>query len=1043
MKKSLIVLCVLLLSLSLSAQVQTGSMYGKVTDTEKNGLPGVTVTLSANILAPISQVTNDQGIFRFPNLQVSDQYTVKAELKGFKTSSQSGIIVQIGKAVEINLQMEIGGLEESITVVAVTPVVDSKKTVVQTNFNNQELQSLPSARDPWVIMQLAPGIMLDRENVGGNESGQQASFLNKGDVGNNGYVGANNIWALDGIDISDPSALGGSALYYDFDMFEELNISTGGADVSVQTGGIALNMVSRRGGNKTNLAGRFYLTDQFFQAGYNSPLTLPAGVANYNRIIQIKDYGFNAGGPVLKDKIWWWGAYGVQDLYNMSMYDTPDKTLLNNYNFKVNAQLLPNNRLEMMITSGAKEKFGRNNSVAKPEGDHQTGMYHWGSPVVKFQDEQSFGANFFVSAKYSFNDAGFGWTPMVNEAMNTPVVYDQTTKAYSGALYGTRDWDWYNVQRPRNNAQLNASYFNDGLFGASHEFKFGFEFSHKKEMGQWGYYDNMIAYINYPGPILDLNGDGSKDINKSYTWFNYNRQGTADNEARQWAGYVQDTITAGNFNVVLGLRYDFQMGYQGAYSVPTVRTGDAAWNMIAPSNVQSEFLALMPALNVNQVDPKYHWNTWSPRIGLTWDVMGNGKTIAKLSVAQYGDIMGVGAGATAPLGVGGNLGFWWKDANGDKMMQLNELYWMYSSTNAKKFQIYPAFDAAGNFIGNWTDGRQAGMYSGFDPNNPTYLNYNSSTTTYDPNAKHSSRTQELQAVIEHEILTDFAASITFSLRRYNDFQWWQTYYPSTGVTVHDPSWYVQAGTVPSSVGGFSTGGAAGRPWYVLKDTYQASDYSYVTNSDAYNTYWGLDFVVNKRLSNKWFMNASFTWQNQTYHGGTTYLDLTNKWMTEGEPYTLAGGGASGKTSVAMYSKWMAKVSGMYQLPWDVNISGTFQAREGWRIPHYFWLEDDSLTGVYSNGTWVYTQPVVNDALPTFYSLSLRIEKMIKIGDNGRMYFMADIFNALNKLIVNRAYDAYLGDYYVDTNTWVPNPTNRMLNEVLNPRVTRFGVRFQF
>jgi hypothetical protein len=191
------------------------------------------------------------------------------------------------------------------------------------------------------------------------------------------------------------------------------------------------------------------------------------------------------------------------------------------------------------------------------------------------------------------------------------------------------------------------------------------------------------------------------------------------------------------------------------------------------------------------------------------------------------------------------------------------------------------------------------------------------------------------------------------------------------------------------------------------------------------------------------MNASFTWQNQTYHGGTTYLDLTNKWMTEGEPYTLAGGGASGKTSVAMYSKWMAKVSGMYQLPWDVNISGTFQAREGWRIPHYFWLEDDSLTGVYSNGTWVYTQPVVNDALPTFYSLSLRIEKMIKIGDNGRMYFMADIFNALNKLIVNRAYDAYLGDYYVDTNTWVPNPTNRMLNEVLNPRVTRFGVRFQF
>ncbi len=1040
MRKTLIVFCVLLLSVSLSAQVQTGSVYGKVTDTEKNGLPGVTVTLSANILAPISTVTNDQGIFRFPNLQVSNQYTIKAELKGFKTSSQSGIIVQIGKAVEINLAMEVGGLEEQITVVALTPVVDSKKTVVQTNFSNEELQSLPSARDPWVIMQLAPGMMLDRENVGGNESGQQAAFLTKGDVGNNGYMGANNIWALDGIDISDPSALGGSALYYDFDMFEELNISTGGADVSVQTGGVALNMVSRRGGNKTNLAGRFYLTDNYFQA---APTTLPVGVTRYAKIVQIKDYGFNAGGPIIKDKVWWWGAYGVQDLYNVNMLGKDDKTLLNNYNFKINAQVLPNNRLEMMITSGAKEKFGRDGSVAMPEGNHQTGMYHWGSPVVKFQDEQSFGANFFVSAKYSFNDAGFGWTPMVDPDLAYPVVYDQTTKMYSGALYTGRSWGWYNVQRPRNNAQLNASYFNDGLFGASHEFKFGFEFSHKKEMGQWGNYDDFGININYPGPIIDLNGDGTKDISSAYRWFSYYRQGIGDNEARQWAGYAQDTITAGNFNVVLGLRYDFQMGYQGAYTVPTVRTGDSAWNKAVSGDAQTKFLSLLPALSIDAVDPKYHWNTFSPRIGLTWDINGNGKMIAKISVGQYGDIMGVGAGATPPLGVSGTMNFWWKDVNGDKKVDLNELYWLRSVFSAQKYQVYRAFDDSGNFIGNWTDGRQAGMYSGFDPTNPTYLNYNSSTTTYDPNAKHSSRTRELVVTLEREILTDFAASINFSLRRYDDFQWWQTYYPADGTTVHDSSWYVQAGTVPASVGGYSTGGAAGRPWYVLKDTYKASDYSYVTNGDSYNTYWGIDFVINKRLSNKWFMNASFTWQDQRYHGGTTWMDTTNKWMTEGEPYALSVGGASGKTNIAMYSKWMTKVSAMYQLPFGINISGTFQAREGWRIPHYFWIEDDSLTGVYGTGNTIYTQPIVNDALPTFYSLSLRIEKMIKIGENGRLYFMADVFNALNKLIINRAYDAYLGDYYVDTNTWVPNPMNRVLNEVLNPRVTRFGVRFQF
>jgi hypothetical protein len=189
------------------------------------------------------------------------------------------------------------------------------------------------------------------------------------------------------------------------------------------------------------------------------------------------------------------------------------------------------------------------------------------------------------------------------------------------------------------------------------------------------------------------------------------------------------------------------------------------------------------------------------------------------------------------------------------------------------------------------------------------------------------------------------------------------------------------------------------------------------------------------------MNASLTIQDEKSHLGTTRLDQTNYWKDEGQPYGIWGGGASGKTSALMYSRWMAKLSGLYQLPWDLNISGTFMVREGWRIPHYFWLEDDSLSGNYV-GNWVYTQTDTKDALPTFYNLTLRLEKMIKIGD-GRLYLMADMFNVLNSALLNRAYDAYYGDYYVDSDFWRSEPTNRLYNEILNPRVTRFGVRFQF
>ena len=264
-------------------------------------------------------------------------------------------------------------------------------------------------------------------------------------------------------------------------MFEELQIQTGGAaDVTIQTGGIALNMVTRRGGNKMSLSGRFYLTDKYFQADNLTDALRAKGVVNINKIEYIKDYGFNVGGPIIKDKLWWWGAYGVQDIFVFTIIGAKDTSLLNNYNFKINAQLLANNRFEALISSGAKEKYGRDSAIATPEGNHQTGKYHWGSPVLKFQDEHVFGNDFFLALKYSFNDAGFKWRPVPDEDLLYPIVYDNTLAKYVPYKSGMNaSWGSYGVSRPRNNAQIQATYFNDSLFGMSHEIKMGAEYSHK------------------------------------------------------------------------------------------------------------------------------------------------------------------------------------------------------------------------------------------------------------------------------------------------------------------------------------------------------------------------------------------------------------------------------------------------------------------------------------------------------------------------------------------------------------------------------------
>ncbi len=407
MRKSLIVLSVLLLSVSLMAQVRTGTIWGHVTDTQGAPLPGVSVTLISPFSAPMISVTDEQGIFRFPSIESSSKYALTAELQGFKKQEKTGIIVVIGQQSKIDLQMEQGKLEEQVTVVAVTPTVDAKKTSVGKNVTQEILQSLPTSRDPWNVMQMAPGIMMDRENVGGSESGQQAGYYAKGDSSG----GGNNVWALDGVVVTDPAAIGASPIYWDFDSFEEMNVVTGGADVTIQTGAVALNMVTRRGGNKVTFGGRFYLTDQAFQANNLTPALQAQGVTAINKIIQIKDYGFNLGGPIVKDKVWLWMSYGVQDINAVTIIGTPQKPLLTDYNFKLNLQPIPSNRFEAMYTAGDKRFLGRSSSQSFPEGYNQDSPFHWGSPIIKLQDEQMIGNDLLLSAKFGYMNSAFELIP--------------------------------------------------------------------------------------------------------------------------------------------------------------------------------------------------------------------------------------------------------------------------------------------------------------------------------------------------------------------------------------------------------------------------------------------------------------------------------------------------------------------------------------------------------------------------------------------------------------------------------------------------------
>src|ERR1051325_3474663 len=213
-------LCLSLFAVSGYAQFQTGNIYGKVQAKDGSVLPGVTVTLTG-VGAPQSTVSDAQGNFRFLNLSPGT-YTLKGELSGYGSAIRSGVGVRVAQNADVSLTLN-PSVSESITVTAEAPLLDIRKAGTGTNVPKVELEKIPTSRDPWTVLQSVPSVMVDRINVGGTQSGQQSNYIAKG------ALGRDNSWNVDGVNITDMGATGSSPTYFDFDAFEEMQVTTGGS----------------------------------------------------------------------------------------------------------------------------------------------------------------------------------------------------------------------------------------------------------------------------------------------------------------------------------------------------------------------------------------------------------------------------------------------------------------------------------------------------------------------------------------------------------------------------------------------------------------------------------------------------------------------------------------------------------------------------------------------------------------------------------------------------------------------------------------------
>lgn len=298
MKRSFITLFAVLLLLtgSVAAQEQTGSIEGTVKDSSGAVLPGVTVEATSGGAGTVTAVTDSNGQYRFPRLP-SGRYQVKASLMGYNTGTASNIELTLGKVATVNLTMSLASVSETITVTAEAPVVDVTQSATTTSIAREQLEMIPKGRDFTSVVAQAAGAS--------NEA-----FV--GGISIDGASGSENRFVIDGVDTTHPQdGLSGQSMITDF--VEEIQVKTAGyaAEFGGSVGGV-INAVTKTGTNDFNGWVGAYLQDSSWE-GDERPTAYPADPSRY-RLFDKDDTtrfepGAAIGGPIMRDRLWFFAGY--------------------------------------------------------------------------------------------------------------------------------------------------------------------------------------------------------------------------------------------------------------------------------------------------------------------------------------------------------------------------------------------------------------------------------------------------------------------------------------------------------------------------------------------------------------------------------------------------------------------------------------------------------------------------------------------------------------------------------------------------------------
>jgi Carboxypeptidase regulatory-like domain len=979
------------------AQLQTGNLYGKVHDENNVPLPGVTVTLDTGE-APQVQVTNAQGEFRFLNLAPAT-YKIKAELDRYSPVEYPRIVVAVGRNTDVDLIMN-AAFKDTVTITEESSGLDMRQPRAGADFNHVELQKIPTARDPWTILQTTPGVLMDRVNVGGSQSGQQSFYTGPGSFS------TQSVWSVDGVVITDMSALGGTPAYYDFDSFEEMQISTGGPDSSIATGGVVLNLVTRRGTNELRGSARYLQVPGSTESSTSLKTSdIPAAqrssfLGGSNKINKIEDYGVEAGGPILKDHLWLWGAYGVQ---NVSVQTLPkratpngitDKTKLPTLNGKVNAQLTAGNSATLVGFNNDKQKTGRNAGPTRPQETTWIQGQYGGKPsLLKAEDTQIFNPNLYLTLLYSHVYGGFFLDPQSGIGPNVPEAFQDATATWHNSFLDLQD------KRPQHQEKADSfAYFRTG--DVSHELKFGAAYRVATTVSSANWQGG--GYIQSPA----LLPPGS--VPPGMNLVNLTRPELAGVKTKYASGYVQDTLSAGALVANLGLRYD----RQGGDNLPET----VAANPLVPDR--------LPAVSYPGGPIGFTWKTWAPRLGLTYALGRDRSTLLRASYSRFADQLG-------------------QDTNHAQFLNpLAAISYYYAGTSnpgdghVTPGQVFP--------IG-------AGYSSNVNPANGQLVVANAVSRSLN-----APITDELLVSAEHALLPEFVVglNLAYRLQRHllqEDLLVFDANGPDGPVgrlaTRDDFVPQTATATLPN-------GRQVPVTWYALRPGVTTNHGYLLRNGDYQTTFKGASLTFHKRLSHGWMLRGNLSYNDWTYGKAGDRPDPTaliaggltdGNYVRQGDLVLQGSGPASGAfQNVYINSKWSFAVNGMVQVakdrPWGFNVAGNLTGRQGYPDPYWVPVNpaNTSVPNPFAGGETVQIGSANSNRLDNIIDFDLRLEKELTFQGFG-LTLGVDCFNLFNQAFILQRQ----GQFQLQHGGVITPVNAGFINEVLSPRIFRFGARLSF